>query len=102
MTTVLVNEGIIVHSSRCNSKSKGIIVHSSRSRGKSREVEVDCNVDTVVDTVMVNEGIIGGKWCRGGRGGGGGGGAPINFTTLVLLDSRNSKKHFRKIGENLK
>ena len=41
---------------------------------------------------MVNEGIIGGKWCRGGRGGGGGGGAPINFTTWVSLDSRNSKK----------
>ena len=63
---------------------------------------MDCNVDTVVDTLMVNEGIIGGKWCRGGRGGGGGGGTPINFTTMVLLDSRNSKKHFRKIGENLK
>ena len=39
---------------------------------------------------MVNEGIIGGKWCRGGRVGGGG--APINFTTWVSLDSRNSKK----------
>ena len=50
-------------------------------------VEVEVKVEEYkLTTVMVNEGIIGGKWCRGGRGGGGGGGAPINFTTWVSLD----------------